>query len=148
MRRGKHNRQRGTAMVEFAIVAPLLIFLILAVAEFGHALNQYNTLTKAVRNGARYLAGEALYGNLNVVYLPAELIQATQQRVVQGTALPGLTTGQVGVTRVDDQHVGVSVTYPYTPLLGAGARLPTFGLGGGDIPLGFTFRASVVMRAL
>lgn len=146
--------QKGTAMVEFAIVAPLMIFLLLAVAEFGNVLNQYNTLTKAVRDGARHVAGKALDLGTNVVILSDGLKAETRQVVVNGAAggtalLPGLTTGNVAVTQVDDQHVSVQASYTYTPLLGAGASLPSFGLGGGgSIPLGFTFQATVVMRAL
>jgi len=152
MRKSK-KRERGTAMVEFAIVAPLMIFLLLAVAEMGHALNQYNTLTKAVRDGARYVAGDALEGTLNVVYLPDTLVEQTKQVVVYGasggnTVLPGFGTGDVSVTKVDDQHVSVQASYSYTPLLGAGASLPTFGLTNGPIPLGFTFHATTVMRAI
>ena len=46
-------RQRGIMSVEFIIVAPFLMLLMLGISEFGHALYQYNTLTKSVRDGAR-----------------------------------------------------------------------------------------------
>jgi hypothetical protein len=152
--RNTPDRQKGTALVEFAIVAPLMLFLLLGVAEFGHALNQYNTLTKAVRDGARYVAGKALDGGTNVVMLPDSLKAETRQLVVNGAAgggalLPGFSVANVTVSQVDAQHVSVQASYAYTPLLGAGASLPTFGLGGGgSIPLNFTFQASAVMRAL
>jgi Flp pilus assembly protein TadG len=48
--------QRGVAIVEFALVLPVLLVLTFTVIEFGRALYQYNTLTKAVRDGARYLS--------------------------------------------------------------------------------------------
>ena len=50
------NTQRGVAIVEFALIVPLLILLSVITTEYGRALYQYNTLTKAVRDGARYLA--------------------------------------------------------------------------------------------
>jgi Flp pilus assembly protein TadG len=46
----------GTASVEFALVAPLLLLLVLGMCQFGITLNQYLTLTNAVRSGARQLS--------------------------------------------------------------------------------------------
>ena len=48
------RRQHGIATVELAIVAPILLLILLGVAEMGRALFQYNTLSKAVRDSARY----------------------------------------------------------------------------------------------
>ena len=50
------HKQSGTAIVEFALVLPLLLILTFITTEFGRALYQYNILTKSVRNAARYLA--------------------------------------------------------------------------------------------
>ncbi|MCW8917683.1 MAG: pilus assembly protein [Gammaproteobacteria bacterium] len=47
---------RGVAMVEFAIVLPLLLMLLFGITELGRALYQQNSLYKAVASGARYLA--------------------------------------------------------------------------------------------
>jgi Flp pilus assembly protein TadG len=49
------KNQKGVAAVEFAIVLILLVPLVFGITEFGRAIYQYNTLTKIVRNGARYL---------------------------------------------------------------------------------------------
>lgn len=46
----------GVAMVEFAIILPLLLVLLAGVTELGRALYQQNALYKAVASGARYLA--------------------------------------------------------------------------------------------
>ena len=43
-------------MVEFAIILPLLVLLVFGITELGRALYQWNTLTKAVHAGARYMA--------------------------------------------------------------------------------------------
>jgi Flp pilus assembly protein TadG len=48
------HRHRGLAIVEFVIVLPILLLMLFAVAELGRAIFQYNTLTKAVRDSARY----------------------------------------------------------------------------------------------
>lgn len=56
-------RTAGVAMVEFAIILPLLLLLLFGVTELGRALYQQNTLYKAVEAGARYLARTS--GTLN-----------------------------------------------------------------------------------
>lgn len=45
--------QEGQAMVEFALVIPLLLLLIFGIIQFGILFNNYLTLTDAVRAGAR-----------------------------------------------------------------------------------------------
>jgi Flp pilus assembly protein TadG len=51
--RGRGRDERGQAVVEFALVAPILAALVLAIVEFGIAFNHYQTLTAAVGTGAR-----------------------------------------------------------------------------------------------
>ena len=48
------NRQNGTALVEFALILPLMLVLTFITTEFGRAIYQYNTLTKSVRDAVRY----------------------------------------------------------------------------------------------
>jgi len=50
------KRQQGTAMVEFALILPMLLILIFTVTELGRAFYQYNVLAKSVREAARYLS--------------------------------------------------------------------------------------------
>jgi Flp pilus assembly protein TadG len=53
--RGRRE-ERGTALVEFALVSPLLFLLVLGILDFGRALNYYNNLTQLVGQGARAAA--------------------------------------------------------------------------------------------
>jgi Flp pilus assembly protein TadG len=56
-RRRKFETDRtGTAAIEFALIAPILLLLVLGMCQFGITLNQYLTLTNAVRSGARQLS--------------------------------------------------------------------------------------------
>src|SRR5262249_41635495 len=48
--------ERGTAVVEFALVAPLLFLLVLGVLDFARLLAYYNTLTQIASQGARAAA--------------------------------------------------------------------------------------------
>ena len=45
--------ERGTAVVEFALVAPILFLLVFGIVEFGRVLNYYNDLTQLSGQGAR-----------------------------------------------------------------------------------------------
>lgn len=146
------RRQRGVATIEFAICAPVLFLLMLATAEFGRAMFQYNTLVKAVRDGARYIATNAAVGTTRVVNITTVRRNETRNLVVTGNIggtgtvlLPGLTANNVTVTDVGNGFVRVSATYTYAPMIGA--TLPTFGFGA-PIDLSMTFPATVVMRAL
>jgi hypothetical protein len=53
------KRERGAAIVEFAMMMPLMLILIFVTTEFGRAYYQYNTLAKNVREAARYLSVRA-----------------------------------------------------------------------------------------
>jgi len=45
--------ERGQALVEFALVVPMLLLLLLGVVEFGRAWNAYQVITDAAREAAR-----------------------------------------------------------------------------------------------
>jgi Flp pilus assembly protein TadG len=47
------NRERGQTLVEFALIAPLLVLLLLAILDFGRALYAFSTISNAAREGAR-----------------------------------------------------------------------------------------------
>jgi hypothetical protein len=47
-------RSRGQAMVEFALVAPILFLLLFSIIEAGRFVFHYELLNNAARDGARY----------------------------------------------------------------------------------------------
>jgi Flp pilus assembly protein TadG len=51
-----HRSQRGVSVVEFAIILPLLLILVVGTIDFGRAVLDASTLSYAVREGARYAA--------------------------------------------------------------------------------------------
>jgi Flp pilus assembly protein TadG len=51
--RRRPDARRGQALVEFAIVIPVLLLLLLGVVDFARAWNVYEVLTDAAREGAR-----------------------------------------------------------------------------------------------
>jgi len=48
--------RQGIAALEFALIAPVLLLMMFGMATFGIAMNNYLTLTDAVRAGARTLS--------------------------------------------------------------------------------------------
>lgn len=50
------GRERGAALVEFALVFPVVIMLIVGMVTAGHAYNQKLQVTHATREGARFAA--------------------------------------------------------------------------------------------
>jgi Flp pilus assembly protein TadG len=70
------GRQSGLAAVEFAITLPVLLLLMLGTAELGRMLSQYDTLTKSVRDGCRYVASQTsiVGGTTNVVSITPQFL--------------------------------------------------------------------------
>jgi Flp pilus assembly protein TadG len=48
--------ESGQALVEFALVLPLLMLIVVGIIDFGFAFNQWNTAQNAAREGARIAA--------------------------------------------------------------------------------------------
>jgi Flp pilus assembly protein TadG len=144
------KRQRGAVLAETAIVLPLLVVLILATAEFSNAFWQYSTLTKMVRDGARYAATQGLLGSTGVVVLTNELRAEVGNVVVYGNtagsgspSLSGMQASAVTLEAPGDGDIIVRANYAYQPLFGV---VPTFYGSNATAPL--SFDAAVRMRAL
>ncbi len=52
----RRSDERGAAAVEFALVLPLLLLLLLGVAEFGRAYDVQTRVSNAAREGVRVMA--------------------------------------------------------------------------------------------
>ena len=52
----KARREGGAALVEFAMLLPFLLILVLGIVEFGFLLGQFNEVRHGAHEGAR-LAG-------------------------------------------------------------------------------------------
>ncbi len=50
------DRSGGQALVEFALVFPVLVFVLLGIFDVGRAVYAYNTIANAAREGARIAA--------------------------------------------------------------------------------------------
>jgi Flp pilus assembly protein TadG len=56
--RKTENRRRGAALVEFAIILPVFLTLMLGILEIGKSLEVSNLMSSAVREGGRLAAME------------------------------------------------------------------------------------------
>jgi len=97
-------KKNGQAMVEFALILPIFILILLGIMEFGLLFHQYLVVTSASREGARSAAlGGTDAETVAVVNAAAASINAGQ--------LATVVTPQV---RVRGQSVSVRVTNPVT----------------------------------
>ncbi|HJR27708.1 MAG TPA: TadE/TadG family type IV pilus assembly protein [Pseudomonas sp.] len=150
------QRQQGLALVEFTLVLPLLLLLLLSLGEFGRMLYQYNVLLQASRDADRYVAGKAWNSTLGAVTLSSTLLTETKNVAVYGVpsqtgsaVVSGLTTANVAVAAVGSDHVRVTITYNFCPVIGSGncgGAIP--GFFGSQIALSIPLVATTVMRAL
>jgi Flp pilus assembly protein TadG len=110
----------GTSAVEFALIAPALMLLALGTVQFGLTINNFITLTDAVRTASRQLAvsrgGATPYTDtVNQVYRSAPtLTQAslTISLTVNGTACSTDTACASALTSAQGQPASVSAAYP------------------------------------
>lgn len=75
------RRQRGTALVEFALVAPVLLTLLVGIFEMGRVLHSVVLVTNAAREGARRGAvgdGDGQIRTTVATYLQAEGLKPAQ----------------------------------------------------------------------
>ena len=101
---------KGAELIEFALVFPLLLLVLLGIMDFGLLFQRYETVTNAAREGAR------------IAVLPGYAQADVQARVNQDLATAGLTsTPTFAYTAPQALNVGsacvtitgVTVGYPH-----------------------------------
>ena len=125
--RNRLRDEHGAGAVEFALIVPLLLVLVLGIAEFGHAFQVQGTLSAAAREGARVMA---LQND------PAAA--RTAVRDATPTLDPAVTNAQITVTpaacpatSTTPATVRVTIAYPMpflTGFFGAGIGLTGTGV--------------------
>lgn len=141
---------KGLAMVEFTIILPILLFLLLSILELGRAFFLYTELEKLSRDSTRYLINTIATGSSGNYHLNQIDIDNAKNLAVYGNIngggdarLPFLKTEQVSVT-LNGSHVQVEIIYPFQPVLN---QLPNF-FSGDAISLNFNMTSSYTMRML
>jgi Flp pilus assembly protein TadG len=102
-------------MVEFALVLPILLLLVLMLFDLGRTVQAHTTVAAAAREGAR--AGSIAATGAD----PAALVQTIAADAVQSAAIPlDIPTTSISVLQTST-NVTVSVVYrvaPVTPMVG------------------------------
>ena len=110
MWRGLGRDEKGQSLVEFALVVPILLLLVLGIMEFGRAYSANLTLQNATREGARLAVTGATDAQIT-------------QRVKDSAPTLDVSRLNVSVTpasRRQGDNVMVTVTYDFnylTPLI-------------------------------
>jgi Flp pilus assembly protein TadG len=137
------RRDDGAALMEAAFVLPLLLFVSVAIIEFGRAFQTWQIVTNAAREGAR------------VAVLPGMTDDAIRTRVQDymnmGISSPGSAT--ITIDRTTTVSIGgaatasasrVQVDYPFTFIV-----LQPLGellVRGSTVGNAFTMRSAAIMR--
>ena len=116
--------ERGAELIEFALVLPLLMFIILGLVDFGFMFQRFEAVTNAAREGAR-MAVLPGYANADVEarvrsYLTTSGVAATTSNSSVVTTSVNIPTGGGGPV-MQGKQVVVTYASPYlflAPLAG------------------------------
>ena len=113
------GRDSGSAIIEMAIVFPILLLFFVGVAEIGRLFYTYTTLAKATKLGARYLSNQRAIttGTEEEV---AALVAKAQHLVVCGYED---CTGKTPIVPGLDPETNVEVTLPDTTAVISSVRV-------------------------
>jgi Flp pilus assembly protein TadG len=107
----RRDNEQGQAVVEFAVILPVLLLILFAILQFGVVFNNYIQVTAAAREGARKAAVSRTLGTA-----AAESAATTAAK----NAAPGLNQSSITVsfpnspTFAQGSDVSVQVSYPYS----------------------------------
>ena len=121
-RQGVLRDARGQSLVEFSLILPMMLLLILAIMEFGQLYQTKLTLRHAVREGARF----AITGNvlLDSIGDPMTRAESIQQTILQSAARLNIDVDNISIDPADggdpEDVVTIRVTHRYevkTPII-------------------------------
>jgi len=128
MRAPIREARRGQTLVEFALVLPLLILLLVGIFDFGRAIFAYNTINNAAREAARLAIVDQTFADIRAEAAASAAglnIDPTSVQVDfrdSDTAAAGSCNDEVGTPTVVGCIAVVQVPYLYdaaTPIIGS-----------------------------
>lgn len=143
------SRQHGSAIVEFALILPILLLLLAGIYGVGRAYAQYETLTKATRDGARLLS---ITNKATISSAGVAAAKARVTLVAQNGGMPDFSDANVIVTCLDATYADSNCVDGTEP---GGVRVETTGwsydLGSvvpilGEATRTLSLKASTTMR--
>lgn len=118
--------ERGAVAVEFAILAPVLVMLLLGIMEFSRAYNAQASLSAAAREGVRVMA---ISNDPNAARSAVQDTAVSLQPGVTGSniAFKNLDTGSA--TCAPGNRMTVTITYTLTTMTGFAGPFTMTGQG-------------------
>jgi Flp pilus assembly protein TadG len=121
------NNESGQALVEFALVLPLLILLVFGMLDFGKAYNYWNDATHLTAEGARFATVNRKPDPANAQSLQLQILnQADTAELRQGLSSPAVAPAQVCVdfpngtqSFGDPVRLRMTFTYHFIPFIGS-----------------------------
>lgn len=113
---GDRVRERGSAVVEFVVVVPLLVLLVLAVVQIALALHVRSTLVSAAAEGARVAAVSGSDPAVGVRRTRTALAATVADGVVESVSARAVRISGVATVEVE-----VRARLPVVGLLGPSA---------------------------
>lgn len=107
--RNRLHDEHGASAVEFAMIVPLLLVLVIGIAEFGHAFQVQGTLSAAAREGARVMA---LQNDPAAARKAVRDASPTLDPVVANTQITVTPRTGCPTASTTTQNVRVTVAYP------------------------------------
>jgi Flp pilus assembly protein TadG len=119
-KRGLHG-ESGVAIVEFALVLPLLMLIVVGILDFGRALNYWADTTHLASEGARLAAVDRIPAGTSLQSYIRD--QADSAELRDGGSMSIDDALEVCVTSLGDEvgdpvEVQVTTNYKWIPLLG------------------------------
>jgi Flp pilus assembly protein TadG len=108
-------RQRGQALVEFALILPVVLLLVVGMLEFARAWNLHQVMTDAAREGAR----RAVLAN---PVMDQDSVRAAMWRYLArfgynpsySTVMSGSTITPIDSFKVSGANITVQLALPYS----------------------------------
>jgi len=117
-------RARGAAVVEFAVVLPLLLTILFGIIEYGWVFMVRQTLQTAAREGARIAV-------LSTSTSPYTSVLTRVADVMEPTGLTGYSVNMTHATVADPvETITVTVPYSQVSLMGGFFGTHAYDLGG------------------
>lgn len=117
------RQEQGVSLVEFALILPLFLLLLLGMVDLGQGFNRYLVMLNATREGAMWLGRH-----------PTD-IPGMEARIAGELQQSGLLLENIVVTRTPQKGayasgdlVKVTLEYQYTLLFGSITRIPSLTL--------------------
>jgi Flp pilus assembly protein TadG len=109
----RKNREKGTSAVEFALVLPLLLFMLFAIIEFSVAMYDKAVITNASREGARRGIVMRTPPRVSAAEISTTVANYSTAHLISFGAA-AVTTSVPSICVDPGDQLTVAVSYPYS----------------------------------